>query len=104
MDEKPGPPRMATWEALIRTVGSLMKSFEPGKVSQSKATLKELSAKGWAVFKDAAQHIENGCNDPSDEDDSTALEAFNEFEGDERKVLWRMLDPKEQDYIKSLKE
>lgn len=76
---------------------ALFNSFDKGEITKNKNRVRDLCKRGWEEFNNIVNQIEVG-------EDSTVLESTGELSDQEKKVLWKLLNEEQQDYLKGLKE
>jgi hypothetical protein len=80
---------------------ALNSSFDKGKISSGKTTVRKLEREGWDILKESAiqvgRHIDNS-------DSSGILEIISELDPIERKLLAGLLSPSEIRHIKQAQE
>ena len=85
-------------------LGALNNSFEKGEVSKNKKILRELTTKGWGIFKETAAIVVNkgATEDNPEGDESTVKEVVGDLTPEEKRILAGMLEPADIDYLKEV--
>ena len=82
-------------------MNALCATFEKGKISQGKATMRKLDGIGWGIFRASAEAIKVHC---VNSDSEGLLECISELEPLERKIVGGMLEPHEIKAIKDVQQ
>jgi len=84
-----------------QVMNGLNASFDKGKISSGKETVRKLTREGWGVLKNSAIEIEKTI---ANGDSHGLLEVVSELAPTERKLLAGLLEPKQIQAIKDVQE